>query len=276
MPEPRPIIRILALSAYFLAAFLVFLFLLFPFDRIKSRLEAEVGRRTGLELAIAHVSPRFFNRFALRDVVVSTRSGSVLFESPEARATLPVIAFLRGMLALDLRASAYGGEIVLHTRQEKNVQSFQADANNLDIASYALLKQQGYHLAGMLGGNVEMTGDSGKGKIWVKGLASRELKVKGFPVPDLDFEQGWLEGELKGDRLFVKKLELEGKELKLRVSGDLVLREQGMLNLTVKLKPSERLARDQSALLSLLKNRDADGFYVLTLGGTIASPMPRL
>jgi len=276
MPERRPIIRILALSTYFLLAFLLFLFLLFPFDRIKLRLESEVGQRTGLELSIAHVSPRFFNRFALRDMVLSTRSGSVLFESPEAHATLSVLAFLRGALALDLHASAYNGEVVLHTRQEKNAQSFQMDANNLDIASYALLKLQGFHLAGLLGGNFEMIGDSGKGKLWVKGLASRELKVKGFPVPDLDFEQGWIEGELKGDRLFVKKLELEGKELSLRVNGDMVLREQGMLNLTIKLKPSERLAHDQSALLSLLKNKDIDGFYILTLGGTVASPLPRL
>ncbi len=276
MPAQRPITRILALAAYFLLAFAVFLFLLFPFDRIKSRIEAEVGRRTGLDLTIAHVAPRFFNRFALRDVVLAAKSGSVLFESAEAHATVPVLSLLRGAPGLDLRASAYGGEVLLHARQEKNAQSFLVDASNLDIASYALLKQQGIKLSGTLGGNIEMTGDSGRGKLWVKGLASRQLKVKGFSVPDLDFEQGWFECEVKGDRLFVKKLDLDGKELKLRVNGDLVLREQGMLNLTIKLKPSERLAHEQSALLSLLKNRDADGFYILTLGGTVAAPMPRL
>jgi hypothetical protein len=97
----------------------------------------------------------------------------------------------------------------------------------------------------------------------------------GFPVPDLDFEQGWIEAEVKGDRLKVKKLELDGKELKVRVTGDLVMRERGTLNLVVKLRPSERLSREQSGLLSLLKNRDAEGFYQFSLVGTLAEPLPR-
>jgi len=43
----------------------------------------------------------------------------------------------------------------------------------------------------------------------------------------------------------------------------------------VKFKPSERLATEQAGLLSLLKNRDPDGYYLLTLAGTVAEPLPR-
>jgi hypothetical protein len=92
----------------------------------------------------------------------------------------------------------------------------------------------------------------------------------------MDFEQAWIEAELKGDRLTVKKMEMEGKELKILTSGDMVLRERGSLNLVVKLKPSERLTREYAGVVSLLKNRDADGFYQFTLGGTFDMPMPRL
>ncbi len=274
--DRKTIIRILSLAGYFVVAFLVFLFFLFPFDRVLSRLESEVRRTTPLELSIGHVSPRFFNRFALRDVVVSGGNGSVLFESPSAHATVSLWNLLRGALALDLRAEAYGGELVMRMRGGGERRLLLCDANSLDIASYPLLNELGYKVGGKLGGNVEVTGGSGKGKIWVKNLATRELKVKGFPVPDLDFSDGWMEGELKGDRLTIKKLELNGKELAVRLSGEAVLRTQGMLNLLVKIKPSERLAREQSALLSLLKDRDADGFYQLTLGGTVATPIPRL
>ena len=107
-------------------------------------------------------------------------------------------------------------------------------------------------------------------------MASRELKIQGFSIPDLDFEQCWLEADIKGDRLTIKKLELEGKELKVRCLGDLVLRERGTLNLTIKLKPSERLAREQAGIISLLKNKDAEGFYQFSLGGTLSEPLPRL
>jgi hypothetical protein len=80
---------------------------------------------------------------------------------------------------------------------------------------------------------------------------------------------------VKGDRLTVRKLDLDGKDLKVRITGDLVMRQQGMLNLAVKLKPSERLAQEQAGLLSLLKNRDPEGFYQFSLAGTVASPLPR-
>jgi type II secretion system protein N len=273
----RPtLIRRLSFALYFVIAFLAFLIVLLPFDRIKTKLETETRSRTSLELNIARISPRFLNRFVLTDVVLSDRTGRVLFESPAVHVHVSLFGFLRGLLSLDFKARAYTGELHVRTEQGAKRQFFAVDAESLDLASYALLKNLGLKLSGKLGGAFEMSGDAGKGRFLVTNLASRELKIKGFPVPDLDFEQGWIEGDIKGDRLTIKKLELDGKELKVRVSGDLVMRERGTLNLAVKLKLSERLAKEQAGLLSLLKNRDPEGFYLFSLGGTVAEPMPRL
>jgi len=273
----RPtLIRRLSFALYFVIAFMTFLVVLFPFDRIKTKLESETRSRTSLELNIARISPRFLNRFVLADVVLSDPTGRVLFESPVVHAHVSLFGFLRGFLSMDFKAQAYTGELHVRTEQGAKRQFFAVDAESLDLASYALLKNLGLKLSGRLGGAFEMSGDAGKGRFLIKNLASRELKIKGFPVPDLDFEQGWIEGDVKGDRLTIKKLELDGKELKVRVSGDLVMRERGTLNLAVKLKVSERLAKEQAGLLSLLKNRDPEGFYLFSLGGTVAEPMPRL
>ena len=276
MPDKKILIRWLLFTVYFAAVFLIFLLLLFPFDQARTKLEYEVRLRTPLELSIARISPRFFNRFVLSDVVVSDKSGKVLFESPSARTSISLLGLLRGLLMVEVNAPAYGGELLVKVQQGKGRQSFAIDATGLDLGSYALFKTLGLKLSGKFGGNFEMTNDAGKGRFWLKGLTSRELKIKGFPIPDLDFEQVWLEGEIRGDRLIVKKLEFDGKELKVRCLGDLVMRERGALNLTIKLKPSERLAQEQSGMLSLLKNKDVDGFYQFSLGGTLSDPMPRL
>jgi len=277
MPDKKTLIRWISLTAYFVAVFLVFLFLLFPFDRARTKLEAEVRLRTPFELSVARISPRFVNRFVLTDVVVSDKGGRVLFESPSVRTTVSLFSLLRGRPSLDLKAQAYGGEFLVKSQQRgPGKQYLLVDGNGLDIGSYALLKAVGLKLSGKWGGNFEMTGDSGKGRLWFKGLASRELTIKGFSLPDLDFDQCWLEADVKGDRLTIKKLELDGKELKVRCLGDLVLRERGTLNLTIKLKPSERLAREQASILALLKNKDAEGFYQFSLGGTLSDPLPRL
>ncbi len=276
MIDKKLLIRRASFVAYFAAAFLVFLLLLFPFDRIKARLESEVRQRTPVELSISRISPRFFNIFLLSDVVVSDQTGKVLFESPSVRTSVSLFSLLRGRLALDLKAKAYGGDLLLKVQQGPGRQYLLCDANGLDIASYQLLKNYGLKLAGKLGGNFEMTNAVGTGRIWLKGLAFRELKIKGFPIPDMDFDECWLEADLKGDRLTIRKLEMNGKELKIQCLGDIVLRERGSINLTVKLKPSERLAQEQSGILSFLKNRDAEGYYQFSLGGTLSEPMPRL
>ncbi len=274
--EKRKILRVLSLALYFIAAFLLFLVVRFPFDRVTSRIESEVRTRTQLELSVARIAPGFLNRFTLIDVVLADKDGRVLFESSAIKAHLSLLGFLRGVAALDLAGPVYGGNVVVKAEQGARRASWSVDASNLDLASYPLFKQLGYKIAGTMGGNFEMAGASGKGRIWFKNLASREIKVVGFSVPDLDFEQGWVEAEIKGDRLTIRKFELDGKELKLRVSGDLVLSARGAMNLAIKLKPSQRLEHEQAALLSLLKNRDAEGYYQFTLGGTVNAPFPRL
>ncbi|MGE5751462.1 MAG: type II secretion system protein GspN, partial [Nitrospirota bacterium] len=266
----------LSFAAYFIAVFLLFLLLLFPFDRVKSKLESEVRLRTPFELSVARISPRFFGRFVLVDVVVSDKKNKILFESPAVKTTISLFSLLRGGISVNLKAPAYGGELLVKAHQSPKQQSLLIDADGLDIASYPMMKDFGLKFSGKIGGNFEMNGDTGKGRLWLKGLTSRELKIKGFPVPDLDFEKGWLEADFKGDRMTIRKLELEGKELKIRATGDMVLRERGTLNLLVKVKPSERLVREQAGIFSLLKNRDAEGFYQFTLGGLLTDPMPRL
>lgn len=276
MVDKKTLIRKLSFAAYFIAVFLLFLLLLFPFDRVKSKLESEVRLRTPFELSVARIAPRFFDRFVLFDVVVSDKKNKILFESPAVRTTISLFSLLRGGISVNMKAPAYGGELLVKAHQSQKQQSLLIDADGLDIASYPMMKDFGLKLSGKIGGNFEMNGDSGKGRLWLKGLTSRELKIKGFPVPDLDFEKGWLEADIKGDRMTIRKLELEGKELKIRATGDMVLRERGTLNLLVKVKPSERLAREQAGIFSLLKNRDAEGFYQFTLGGLITEPAPRL
>lgn len=275
MPDQRKIIRIFSFSVYFLLVFFAFVVIRFPYDRIKARIESEVRTSTPFELNIARISPRFLNRFVLSDVVVSNRTGTVLFESRSLRTHVSLFGFLRGLLSVDFRGMAYGGELVVRTEQGAKRRFWSADIDNMDIGSYSLLKELGYKISGRLGGKFEMENNAGKVRLWLKNLAARELRIKGFPVPDLDFEQGWIEGEIKGDRFTIRKFELDGRELSVRISGDLVMRERGTLNLVVKLKPSERLSREQAGLLSFLKSRDAEGFHQFSLSGALDSPLPR-
>jgi type II secretion system protein N len=178
MIDRKILIRRLSFTAYFIAAFLIFLLVLFPFDRIKSKLESEVGARTPVELSIGRISPRFFNTFLLSDVVVSDKQGKVLFESNSIDTSVSLFSLIRGGLGVNMKAAAYGGKLFVKLRQSSGQQYMMLDANGLEVASYTPLKNLGFKLTGKIGGNFEMNNDSGRGRLWIKGVASRELKIK--------------------------------------------------------------------------------------------------
>jgi len=272
----KRLIRPISFAAYFIAAFLLFFFLRLPYDRIKTRIESEVRQRTSLDLSIGRISPRVVNRFRLTDVSLSNRSGQVLLESPSLTASISMLNLLRGVVALDLDAKAYGGELLASAKIGRNQRQFELHASDLDLARYSLFSATGINLGGKLGGSFDMTGDSGALKAQVKGMTSRGLTIKGFPVPDLDFDRCWLDANIRGGRLSLKKLELEGKELNINCGGDIALGDRGGMNLLFRLKPSERLNHEQAGILSLFKTRDADGFYQFGLGGTLSEPALRL
>lgn len=269
------VVRRLLYSAYFLAAFFLFLYLNLPYDGIRSRLEHEVHSRTPVELSMSRLSVRLCD-LVMHDVVVSDKTGKVLFESPKAQIGISLFGLLRGVFSAKIDAEAYGGGLFIKLRSKKDLQTLYIDADGLDIGSYNMLKDLGIQITGKIGGNFDMTGENGRGRLWLKGLGWRGLKIKGFSVPDIDFEQAWLDAEVKGNRLFIKKLQADGKDLKVRISGDIALRQSGPLNLSVILKPLEPIAREHAGLLSLLKKRDSEGFYRFDIGGTLDAPAPRL
>ncbi len=269
------IVRILLYTAYFLAAFLLFLYLNLPLDGIRSRLEHEVHSRTPLELSMSRLSVELCD-LVMHEVVISDKTGKVLFESPKARLGISFLGLIRGVFSAKIDAEAYGGGLFIKLRSGKDFKTFYVDADGLDIGSYRMLKDLGMQITGEVGGNFDMTGENGRGRLWLKGLGWRGLKIKGFSVPDIDFEQAWLDAEMKGSRLFIKKLQADGKDIKVRISGDIALRQNGQLNLSVMLKPSEPIAREHAGLLSLLKKRDSEGFYRFDIGGTLDAPAPRL
>lgn len=275
MTDRRTLIRRALLGLYFFIIFIIFLLVRFPFESIKHRIEQEVRSRTPFSLSISEASPRFFNQFVLTDVMLFDRDNRVLFGAPRAHLNISLIGLLKGVTSFSMDSKAYGGGLFVKIRQGRDIRWYSFDADGLDIGAYQLLKDMGFNISGRLGGGFEMTNGIGGGRIWIKGLALRGVTIKGFRLPDLDFDQVWLEADIKTDRLFIKKLEADGKEIKIRMSGDAVLRDHGSINLSVKFRPSERIEREQTNLLSLIKNRDSGGFYHLSLVGTLDAPIPR-
>ncbi|HUL01297.1 MAG TPA: type II secretion system protein GspN, partial [Nitrospirota bacterium] len=140
MIDKKLLVRRALFVVYFVVVFLIFLVLLFPFERIKERLESEIHQRTPFELNIARVYPIFLNQFVLSDVVLSDRNGKVVFESQQVRTSISLFGLLHNLLSVDMKARAYGGELLMKAQQGSGRQYVLLDASGLDIGSYPVFK----------------------------------------------------------------------------------------------------------------------------------------
>ncbi|HVN87849.1 MAG TPA: type II secretion system protein GspN [Candidatus Binatia bacterium] len=101
-------------------------------------------------------------------------------------------------------------------------------------------------------------------------------KVKGFKLPDLQFNQGKGKFTLKADRLDLQDVKFTGDQLNASVSGQIVFRQPASastLNLRATLEPSPATPDQIKVLLALIPrapNAKPDAPFTIT--GTLAAP----
>jgi type II secretion system protein N len=76
-------------------------------------------------------------------------------------------------------------------------------------------------------------------------------------------------------RLNIKRLSLEGRELIIQVTGDIILAREinsSPLNIVVRIKPSVRFEEENKIFFSMGKAKDGEGYYNINIRGTLKAP----
>ncbi len=287
--ESKGFFRYVLYVFYFILLFLFFLYLLFPYDKLKERIIYEIENRSSLSVKIHKLSPLLFNGIKLTDAEVSLKNDpnkTPLFKG-DARLRLSLLQLIRLGLSVKGNIKAYNGEAVINIANKR----IAGEAKEIDISSYAAFKQLfGIDAAGLLNGRMDIISandmlskdgmnlarTNSEARIDISRFSVKNLNILGIKLPDTSFDAVQTELRIDQGRLNIKKLSLEGRDLNIYVSGDMVLTGDMLnspLNIMVRIKPSVRFEEENKIFFSMARGKGPDGFYNINIRGSLRAPI---
>jgi len=267
-PRLRRILTGVGYGAAYLFLLVIFFYLTFPYDRLKSRIVGDFNaRQTGpdpMRLEVDELDSYWFSGVEAEGVRLVSKADEVhsgkaksktkVTGIEHAHARLSILSLLIGRRTVTFGADAFGGSVdgtISDSDAERNVD---VEIEGLDLGQTPLLAGLlGLPVAGALSGTIELTSPearlskaNGKIALKVSGVSVGDGKAKIrdiIALPKLDAGELVLAAEVKAGQVKVTQFSANGPDLELSADGGIRLRDQpdqSYLNLTAEFKFTDR------------------------------------
>jgi type II secretion system protein N len=281
-PRQKRILLGVGYAGFYLFALLLFAYLSFPYDRLRTRIESEFNaRQTGphpLTLKLGHVTSYWLSGVQATDVELispptpsspgaadAKPSKPKIMRIDELHARVSLIRYLFGTTHVDFRADAFGGSLSGFTSDADNGRKLVVEIEDLNLADAPLIGDTiGLPVSGHLSGNIDLllpeqklSKAEGKVELTFSGLAIGDGKAKiqdTIALPKLDVGTLELAADAATGTLKITKLAAAGKDLDLAADGAIRLRDpfdSSQLGLTLAFKFSEKFTNKDDLTRSI-------------------------
>lgn len=265
-------------TVYVIVCLIIFIYIQFPYDMLKDRLEQTLSRVFTADVSLGHMSAHFplglaADSLDINGVPVATK----LTFHPE------FTPLFFGRFGIDifaqLSAGTLDGFVETPVKGMGKTVELVLDAQDVDPAAFSELLPAHIQPKGIISGHAVLAGppdsiDKAQGTIavvWKDG--SIPLSVPALPIDALGFKSFEIDARMEKGMLTIDRAELNG-DISGTVKGAIRVRElfeRSRLNLT-----GEVLLPEGMKSLFGLKNDDASGGLKFSLRGTLGSPRFRI
>jgi type II secretion system protein N len=268
---------------FFLAAFIVFLFITFPGDLIKKRIVAELESSTPYKVEIekASVSPLLSIR--LDGVkLYKTKDRFLVIDTLSIRPS--VFAFITGSRKFPFKAELLNGEVEGSVSMAgSRAKEIEATVKHVTIDSLpSLLLSDGgklFSLGGVMDGSMHIVlqpEPKGEFQFEIDRLDMKDIKVKGMSLPSFTGLKSVVKGNIEGKRTNILALNVTGKDINLEITGTTPLfweiPKGGLIDLGYRLEMKGAQMAKYKALLTPYLATQRDGSLGGKILGTIKNP----
>jgi len=282
--------KIFIYISYIIAAFIFFLYILFPSDAVKKYIEHKlVGINPDLSISIDNINPAFPPGVRLNAVnFYYIRS---LFLDAETVKIVPgIFSLFTSTTTLSFKGVAHDGIINGKANIGGNAGHININANlsGIQIKDIPALKnlagieKEKYNVAGILNGIITYNNNRGSGRvIGAKlGISDCRVKLKDPVFNHENFNFSKIEADLATvrKRLQIKSCTIEGDKVNASFSGSIVTKKNlgsSALNLkgNIKIKPLFFKNINKNILASIFPEKmSGNNSFFLKIGGTFNNP----
>jgi type II secretion system protein N len=253
---------------------LVFLYLLFPSDIVRSRLENAVNS-LGFILKMETLRPSPPLGLGLKNITIgSTSSADIFFQGFLLDVQLRPLSFFQKHKYIELSGKAYGGKFngsISLASLSKIYPPVEGELNfqNIDLAGCAFIKTLlGKEITGKVKGDLTYTsakeiGGNGSGTIaffLTKGIYPLAEPFLG--LKRIEFDRGEIKAQFKNGSLKIEKLEIFGPQINCFLKGEIMLADDFKLS-----------QLNLNGVIEVLGQNKAK--MNVTIGGTLTNPIFR-
>ncbi len=281
--------KLLYLS-YIIAAFVFFLYVLFPSDAVKTYIEHKLGSiNPELSISIDNINPVFPPGVKL-NAVSFYYIRSLLLDAETIKIVPRIFSVFSSKTAFSFKSVAYEGIINGKATIGSNAGHIKIDADLSEIQIKDIpaiknlvgIEKEKYKVAGILDGKVTYSNNKGSDRVMGAKLAISDCSIK-LKEPVFNHES-FAFSKIEADLATVKKIvqikscTIEGDKVNASLSGSIVTKKNlgsSVLNLKgkIKLKPLFWGNTKKNLLASIFPEKmSGNGSFSFKIGGTINNP----
>lgn len=281
------IFRTLGYVGFFMVAYVLCLYLTFPWGAVKQRVLQQASKQAGRTISATKLEPSWLTGVHAEGVEVEMDEGEPLkLRTLDARAS--VLSFVTGGYGGTVWAPIAKGQLTSTFSGGGDVLDIDAKAEKVELALLPALKSA----TGLaLGGRLNLDADikygvkdpkttSGLIELQASGLETlKGGRAGNYPIPELELGNLDWSIPIENGKVIVRNQRIEGPSLELILDGEIVLNKptpRSLLNLTVQFKPTPEFLEAEPLIASLLRNIDRyknkSGFYTYQISGTLKRP----
>jgi len=281
--------KYLLYASYIIAAFIFFLYILFPSDAVKKYIETRLGGiNPDLAISIDHIKPAFPPGVRL-NTVSFYYIRSLMLDAETIKVVPGIFSLFSSNTTLSFKGVVYDGIINGKADISNNARHIKMDANLSGIQiedipavkNLAGIEKEKYEVAGILSGIIAYNNkDSGRVMDAKLGISDCRVKLKDPVFSHKDFTFSKIETDLTTarKRVQIKNCTIEGDKVNASFTGSIDTKKDlgsSTLNLNgeIKLKPLFFQNSDKNILTSIFSEKmSGNNSFFLKIGGTFDNP----
>jgi len=276
--------------SFIIAAFVFFLYILFPSDAVKKYVEHKLGGiNPDLSISIDNINPTFPPGVRL-NTVSFYYIRSLLLDAETIKIVPKIFSVFSSKKAFSFKSVAYDGIINGKAIIGSNAGYIKVDANLSgiqikDIPAIQIpagIEKEIYKITGILDGKVTYSNNRGSDRVMGAklGISDCRIKLKEPVFNHENFTFSKIEADLSAikNRLQIKNCTIEGDKVNASLSGSIVTKKNlgsSVLNLkgNIKLKPLFFGNMQKNLLASIFpKKMSGNSSFSFKIGGTFDNP----
>ena len=279
--------KLIATIVFFLLFLALFLYLTFPTEALKKRVESEIDNNTGFHAKIDSISFSPFLKLKINGLSLDKRAKDISIKIDELNIKPSVLSLLLNNKNVPFEAKIGDGKVdgnVVFGPDSNSLNSVRAELNNVHtdlITSFTKSGNDSPEFEGNIDGVVNVDFGqrnaqdvSGSFNFTSDNMSISKLTFEGFTLPSYKNLLVNLNGKIEKKKTVIDELSFENKDFDLMMVGSMPLiweiKKGGKLDLMLNLNIKSDEAK--SGLLQAFMKKETDGSLSAKIAGTTSKP----